>query len=96
MFQINNILVYINKSEYHFYIVVNITKHYLIIKEIKKKIDYKLDDNERIYKNVNISLNNDNFIILNNIYHHKRIYLKNIDLNIYEEYNENKIYIESI
>lgn len=100
MIQKNDIIVYNkkinNNNNYIFYIVINITNLNLIVREIKKNINYILDENERIYKKVNINVNNDNYIILENLYYPKRIYLKNIDLNKYEKYNNNNNYIENI
>jgi len=100
MIQKNDIIVYNNKinnnNNFIFYVVINITNLNLIVREIKKNINYILDENERIYKKVNINLNDDNYIILKNLLYPKRIYLKNIDLNKYEKYNNNNNYIENI
>jgi hypothetical protein len=37
-------------NEYEFYYIINITRLYYIVRKIKKKIDYKVDEKERLYK----------------------------------------------
>ena len=81
-------------NEYEFYYIINITRFYYIVRKIKKKIDYKVDDNERLYKVVN-PLIVEGLIILLNCSNPNRIYKKNID-NKFEKYDENKLYIEDV
>ena len=52
MYYKNNIIVKFEKGEYNFYVIVNITKYYYIVKKIQKRTEYLLDENERLYKDV--------------------------------------------
>ena len=81
-------------NEYEFYYIINITRLYYIVRKIKKKIYYKVDEKERLYKVVN-PLIVEHMIILLSCSNPNRIYKKNFE-NKYEKYDEYKLYIEDV
>jgi len=89
-FNNNSFIVSKINNEYEFYYIKNITNKYLIVKKLKKDIKYKLDNNERLYKVVDMIYN----FNYNNEKGHNRIYINSFDK--YESYNNNFEYIENV
>ena len=98
MYSVNDIIVKIDKNEIIFYVIINITSYYIIVHKLLKGIKYILDENERLYKDVNFLYNEqDNIrwlILENNIKY--RLYIKNLNKFNIEKYNNNQKYIEKI
>ena len=96
MYYKNNIIVKFEKNEFNFYVIVNITKYYYIVKKIQKRTEYLLDKNERLYKDVTpLAYVDDDDNIIKYCMNRKINKINHLTIDNYERFNINKNYIEA-
>jgi len=96
MYYKNNIIVKFEKDEFNFYVIVNITKYYYIVKKIQKRTEYLLDKNERLYKDVTpLAYVDDDDNIIKYCMNRKINKINHLTIDNYERFNINKNYIEA-
>jgi hypothetical protein len=100
MFNSGDIIVENVNNEYVFYLITKITNYFINCKKLTKIYKYKLDENERLYKEVNflnlLDIDNDDWKLLRNISSKRRFYIKNLHLFNLDKYDHYKSYIETI
>ena len=96
MYYKNNIIFKFEKGEYNFYVIVNITRYYYIVKKIEKHINYLLDKNERLYKDVNpLAYVDDDDNIIKYCMNRKINKINHLNIDHYSRFDLNKKYIEA-
>lgn len=101
-YNINDIVIEKVNDIFNFYIIIKRTKYFYMAHKLKKQEKIILDDNERLYREVNIVYYPDLYNIayqlleIDGFKKYKRFSLKNIHKYNLELYNFNNKYIENI